>query len=377
MTPVLAVVNELSKHDDSLEVRFICDRKFASLARDIMSHAKVPVEVQTISAGKLRRYHNIPLYKQLLDIPTLLLNIRDVFLLIAGFFQSFWTLLRWQPEAVFTKGGFVCLPVGLAAAVLRIPLVVHDSDAHPGLTNRILARYASKIATGAPLENYSYPKEKSVYVGIPVDSEFTEVSDKQQQKYKADLGLPDITWPLVVVTGGGLGAARINHAVTQIAPDLLEEEVAIVHVTGSSQYQKVSNEAAQHPAYVIKPFVSDGMYKVIGAADVVVTRAGATSLLEVAAMAKPTIIIPSRVLTGGHQIKNAKVYEEADAALVLDERTLEAQPHQLTTAIELLLHDKKRAEQMGKTMQAFAKPNAALDVAELIVDVATGKGQEK
>lgn len=377
MTPVLAVINELSKHDEALEVRFICDRKFASLASDIMSHAKVPVEIQTISAGKLRRYHNVPLYKQLLDIPTLLLNIRDVFLLIAGFFQSLWILLRWRPEAIFTKGGFVCLPVGLSAALLKIPLVVHDSDSHPGLTNRILARYASKIATGAPLDNYSYPKEKSVYVGIPVDSEFTEVSDKQQQKYKAELGLPDITWPVVVVTGGGLGAARINHAVTQIASDLLEAKIAIVHVTGVSQYKKVSDVAPQHPAYIIKPFVSDGMYKVIGAADVVVTRAGATSLLEVAAMAKPTIIIPNMYLTGGHQLKNAKVYEQADAALVLDEKTLEAQPHQLTTAIELLLHDKKRAGQLSETMHKFAKPNAALDVAELIVDVATGKGQGK
>jgi UDP-N-acetylglucosamine--N-acetylmuramyl-(pentapeptide) pyrophosphoryl-undecaprenol N-acetylglucosamine transferase len=356
-------------------VQFVCDRKFASLSREIMSHAKVPVDIKVILAGKLRRYHNVPLYQQLLDIPTMLLNIRDVFLLLAGMIQSLWLLLRSRPEVIFTKGGFVCLPVGLAAAVLRIPLVVHDSDSHPGLTNRILARYATKIATGAPLDNYDYPKAKTTYVGIPIDESFQPISIKKQRQFKAELGLPDITWPVVVVTGGGLGAARINQAILQIVPELLEAKIAVVHVTGTSQYAKVAAAATEHPAYIVKPFVSDGMYRLIGAADVVVTRAGATALLEVAAMAKPTIIIPNGMLTGGHQLKNAHVYEQADAALVLDEKQLAAQPYQLLTAIELLLHDHKRAEQLGTAMQAFAKPDAALDVAQLIVAAATDNGE--
>ena len=105
---------------------------------------------------------------------------------------------------MFTKGGFVCLPVGMAARVLRIPLVIHDSDAHPGLTNRILAKWASAIATGAPLKHYPYPESISRYVGIPIATEFAPFTDQQRTEAKRTLGL-DPNRPLVVVTGGRVG----------------------------------------------------------------------------------------------------------------------------------------------------------------------------
>lgn len=369
VTPVLAVINELARHDKALQIQFICDKKFSAAAKDLMVHAAVPVEVTVIAAGKLRRYHGIPLWRQMLDVPTLLQNIRDGFLFTIGLAQSLWQLLRFRPDAVFLKGGFVCLPVGLAAALLRLPIVLHDSDSHPGLTNRILSRWATKIATGAPAENYPYPKDKMQYVGIPVDGRYQPVSSEQQQKLKADIGMPDISWPLVVVTGGGLGAQRINDAVSLLAPGLVESGVAILHITGQGGYEKASKQAVQHPAYILRPFISDGMFRVIGAADVVVTRAGATSLLEIAAMAKPTVIIPSKVLTGGHQIKNAAVYVRADAAVGVDEDELRARPEVLREAIDGFLGNPDRAAGYAERMHAFAKPDAALDVAGLISSV--------
>lgn len=168
--------------------------------------------VKTIFAGKLRRYHGRTFLQRVGDISTLLKNIRDLLLFIIGFFQSLFGLIFWRPQIVFAKGGFVCLPVGLSAKLLGIPLVIHDSDTYPGLTNRILSNFASLILTGAPLENYSYPASKSHYVGIPIGEEFEPLSEARQQDAKQSLGFSK-TKPLLLITGGGLGARNINETV--------------------------------------------------------------------------------------------------------------------------------------------------------------------
>lgn len=372
VTPVLAVINELAKQNDGkdLSVRFICDRKFGALSRDLMSMSTVLVEVTAIWAGKLRRYHGVPWWQQLGDLPTLFRNLRDVFLIGMGFTQSAWLIARDRPDVVFLKGGFVCLPVGLAAALFKVPIVIHDSDAHPGLTNRLISKWATLIATGSPVEYYSYPKNITRYTGIPTDQSFKPVSRDEQLKLKADLGLPDITWPLVVVTGGGLGARRVNRAMVLIARQLLDQEVAIMHITGEKNLALVADKAPPHPCYIIKSFVSDGMAKVIGAADIVITRAGATSLLEIAAMQKPTIIVPNKILSGGHQLKNAAVYDEAGAAVVLDEADLQHNPGLLLKSIEELLPGSAKARRLSQAIATFVKPQAASEVAELITATA-------
>lgn len=332
-----------------------------------MSHAEVSVPVRAIAAGKLRRYHTVSWWRQLLDIPTTAANLRDLAFIAAGFFQSLWLLLTWRPDAVFTKGGFVCLPVGIAARLLGIPLVIHDSDAHPGLTNRLLSRWASYIATGAPLENYPYPVAKSRYVGIPVDESFRPYTLEQQRDAKSAIGLIDTTKPLVVVTGGGLGAQRVNTAMVRIGDQLTEDGVCVYHITGQGQYDVVAAQAPHSVDYQVVPFVAQRMYDVLGAADVVVTRAGATTLLELAALAKPIIIIPNPLLTGGHQLKNAAVYAEAQAAIVLDERELGDNPGVLQQAIMRFVGDPELAQAYGQRLQQFAKPEAAHDTAALII----------
>src|SRR6266496_2697962 len=167
VTPVLAVLNELRRHDPQLQVMFVTDSKFGEQARAIMQQARSPVDVRVIHAGKFRRYHRVSVFRQLADLPTLLRNTRDFFVTLAGMCQSFWLLARFRPDVVFTKGGFVCVPLGLAAKWLRIPIVIHDSDSYPGLANRILSRWANAIATGSPVEHYPYPHEKTHYTGIP------------------------------------------------------------------------------------------------------------------------------------------------------------------------------------------------------------------
>jgi UDP-N-acetylglucosamine--N-acetylmuramyl-(pentapeptide) pyrophosphoryl-undecaprenol N-acetylglucosamine transferase len=372
VTPILAVLGELKRLDPELKSYIITDHTFGPQASDIVKNSPLEIKLKRIYAGKLRRYHKVSLVRQLFDVPMFLKNVRDMFLVGVGWLQSILFLAKTKPDVVFTKGGFVCLPVGLAARLLRIPLVIHDSDAHPGLTNRLLAGSAKVIATGAPVENYPYPEGRTHYVGIPVGREFRPLTAKQQQICKAELGLHDTKKPLLVVTGGGLGSRNINHAVVTIAPQLLDK-IAILHITGQANYQEVSEKAPEHIDYMIKPFLPEGLATAFGAADVVITRAGATTMIELASMGKPTIIVPHPHLTGGHQLKNAEVYEKANAAVVLQEEDIILDQRVLLKALaDLFAHiDKRRA--LARNLHRFSKPEAALDLAALIVEAAATK----
>ncbi|HRQ86799.1 MAG TPA: glycosyltransferase, partial [Candidatus Saccharibacteria bacterium] len=218
-------------------------------------------------------------------------NIGDAFLVFIGIIQSFVKLMVWRPDVVFTKGGYVCLPVGIAARWLRIPLVIHDSDAHPGLTNRILAKWATSIATGAPLEYYPYPKEKTTYVGVPTRKLYTPFSKMERHAAKQEWGLAT-NKPLIVVTGGGLGAKRMNDTVVAVLKDLMKIG-SVVLISGESHYDELRRQVPENSEdFQLYAFVS-GVYSLFGAADVVVTRAVATTILELAALERPTILVPN------------------------------------------------------------------------------------
>lgn len=289
-----------------------------------------------------------------------------MFLVVAGFFQSIFKLMIWRPDVVFTKGGYVCLPVGVAAYMLHIPLVVHDSDAHPGLTNRILAKWATAIATGAPLEYYNYPSKKSRYVGIPIASEYHEFSKKEQISAKKRWGI-GLRKPLLVVTGGGLGASRINDAIA-ISLDRLLKITSVVLVSGNGQYDELrSITPKNNENFQLYSFISDDFVSLLGAADVVITRAGATTILELASLAKPTILIPNAKLSGGHQLKNAAVYQKINAVVIIDEDKLVDNPDIIVTAVDNILSDPVGSKKMAHVFSSFARPDAAQDVADMII----------
>lgn len=330
-----------------------------------MEHALVPVPVHVIHAGKLRRYHGVPLWRQLLDIPTVAKNVRDIAMIGIGFFQSIVLLRRFRPDVVFAKGGYVCLPLGYAAKVLGIPIVIHDSDTRPGLTNKLLSRFAHSIATGSPLENYQYPKEKTTFTGVPIDPAFHPFTDDEKRRAKHEIGIIDLEKPLVVVTGGGLGAESINTGIVAIAERLVADGYAIYHVTGKKHFEKVKNIALEYPDYHIVEFVYKDMPTVLGAADVVVSRGSATFLQELAALAKPTIIVPAAHL--GDQMKNAVVYREADAAYVLDDAETRA-GEALYEAIKGCIDKPEATLAMAERFHAFTREDAALEVAKLLVD---------
>lgn len=321
-----------------------------------------------ITSGKLRRYSHLTLWQHITWPSLVLNNFKDAFLVLAGIFQSFFKLILWRPDAIFVKGGYVCMPVGIAARFLRIPIVIHDSDAHPGLTNRVLSSWAKYIATGAPLEYYNYPKSRSKYVGIPIDGKFVPATRSEQAAAKEEWGV-DPEAPLLVVTGGGLGAKRINDTVMKVLSSL-QQNSSVILVAGAGQYDELRALTPRDTKkFKLYPFINN-MHSLLAAADIVATRAGATTILELAATEKPTILIPNVKLTGGHQVKNAKVYGDAGAVVVLDEDDMARNPQSLVESVKDLLNKPQKTRQMAKKFGEFAKPNAAEDVAKMILKAA-------
>lgn len=373
MTPVVAVLRELKKRDDAIEMRFWCDRKFAHQAASILADFDPNLKVETVVAGKLRRYHHIT-FLQHFTIPSIFWpNLRDLFLVLGGVVQSIFKLIMWRPDVVFTKGGYVCLPVGWAARLLRIPLVIHDSDAHPGLTNRLLARHAAVIATGAPLEYYKYPVEKSRYVGIPISDEFRVFSAVERKAIKEQLEM-DPSRPLTVVTGGGLGAKLLNDTVLLHLEGLLAHTNVIL-ISGRDQYDELrALTPKDDPRFMLIDFVSRGMADMLGAADVVVSRAGATTMLELAALAKPTVLVPSARLTW--QVKHAKTFSDQGAVVMLDETKMSnPDDTSLVLVVAKLVSDKRLQLTLARSIHALAKPHAASDMAALILRAAGVKSR--
>lgn len=364
VTPVAAVIQELKKHDPSLEAMFLCDKAFEVQSRGIME--PVGVTVRVIRAGKFRRYAHLTFWQHFTVPKVVTSNFRDVFKVGRGFFQSISIIRRFKPDVVFTKGGFVCLPVGLAAHILRIPLVIHDSDTRPGLTNKFLGKWADAIATGSPLENYHYAADRATYVGVPIADTFRPKTDEQQASYKQKFGF-DPHKLLVVAVGGGLGAHSINRAMSRAGQSLLEANLSVYLVAGKGGYEEALNEAPTDDRFKVTPFVYEDMDELLGAADIVVSRGSATFLQELAGLKKAVIIVPAHQL--GDQIKNATVFEAAHAAVVVGNVGIE-DDSRLSDAIISLAHDETQRNELAVALHSFAKPDAAKDLAQILVTAA-------
>lgn len=328
--------------------------------------------VYSVLAGKFRRYHGEG-WRQFVHLPTLALNIRDSFYVLVGLAQSYHLLRTLKPDALFVKGGFVGVPVGLAAAVLRIPYVTHDSDAIPGLANRIIARWAVRHTVALPAELYPYSAAKTTSVGIPLTPNFKPVTPKLQNQFRGAIGVP-LSNKLLFIIGGGLGAQRINTAIAQILPHLLAEftNLSVVHGVGRANKALVAAayDADLSPTMrrrvIVKGFIDD-LYRYSGAADVIVTRAGATNLAEFSVQGKACIVVPSPFLAGGHQLKNAQVLQASGAVVVVAETDMQADPNFLARAISDLLKNDARVAELGRQFQSLAHHDSARQVAELLI----------
>lgn len=373
ITPLLAVAHELKKQQPHCKIIYI--GQTGDHLVDVPAGDKNIDEVITIRAGKLRRYHGEGL-RQLLDIPTVLKNLRDAVLTLVGMWQSFWLLRKIKPQVIFVKGGFVGVPVGLAAAALRIPYVTHDSDALPGLANRIIAPWAKMHAVALPKEVYDYPPQRTITVGVPLAHHFVPVTPPLQRTFRTQVGLPQDA-KVMLVTGGGLGAQRLNDAVITCLPELLQRyaDLVVVHLAGRSleadvrQRYKRELRVQDQDRVIVKGFVTN-LYAYSGAADVVVARAGATSNAELAAQAKACVIVPNPLLAGGHQLKNAKVLSDRKAARMVSEEHLRHDHKALLPPLVDLLDHPEKAAALGKKFHELVEPDSAARLSVVLLDVA-------
>jgi UDP-N-acetylglucosamine--N-acetylmuramyl-(pentapeptide) pyrophosphoryl-undecaprenol N-acetylglucosamine transferase len=372
ITPILAVAHELKRAKPGVTIVYI-GQKGDKLIDIPKADANIDA-VYTVSAGKLRRYHGEGL-KQLLDLPTQAKNVRDSFRVLAGLWQSYWLLRKLKPAVIFTRGGFVSVPVALGGKLNGIPYITHDSDSVPSLANRVIARWAKLHAVALPEDVYPYPLAKTKMVGIPLNADYQKVTPALAKQFKHQVGLPTEV-QLLLVTGGGNGAEGLNQAVADNTPYLLQmyPKLRIAHVAGraleaqlSTVYDGLLSSEVRKRVEVIG-FTTD-FARYSGAADVIIARGGATNLAEFAVQGKACIIVPAEHLVGGHQVKNAQVLADRGAIELFTQAQAE-QERRLGLAVgELLDSSDKRAE-LGKNLSTFAKTDAAQELAMVLLDIA-------
>lgn len=327
ITPALAVASQFKKE----QILFICSR--ADLDKKIIADAGY--EYQTIFSGKLRRYFSWQ-------------NFTDFFSFLWGFWQSFFFLLFKRPKVIFSKGGFVSLPVGLAAFLLQIPLILHESDAQMGLANRILAKVAKKVLTAMPSEKY-------LHVGTPVRTEIVRAKTEEGEKF---LNFKNPKKPMILVIGGSQGALFINKKIAKISHKL-EKIANLVIITGAQKKDFKNSDSLRAYEYLSKEFGS-----VLKSADLVVSRAGANSIAEIAALKKPVILIPLPSAANDHQDKNARFLADKNAAIYLPQAGLQEQ--KLFKLIESLLADDNQRKKLSVGISGFFEPKAGKKIAREI-----------
>ncbi|WP_305790242.1 UDP-N-acetylglucosamine--N-acetylmuramyl-(pentapeptide) pyrophosphoryl-undecaprenol N-acetylglucosamine transferase [Symbioplanes lichenis] len=323
------------------------------------------IPFKAVTTGKLRRS---------LSPRDIGRNIADAFRIPLGILQAAFTVARTKPAVVFSTGGFVSVPIGLAAALFRVPYLMHEQTLSVGLANRILARVATRVLLSheASLEHLpARARSRAVVTGNPVRP---AVLNGDPAKGLAAYGL-DPSVPLVLVTGGALGAQQINRMLTGALPGLLER-CQIVHQCGShglTEMQEVARGLPAHLAhrYRVVDFIHDELPDLLAAAAVVVARAGAGTVAELTALGKASVLIPYPVSAGDEQRHTARHLAQTGAAVMLDKET--ATPERLRAALGELLADPHRRAAMSQAATAQGRPDAAGRVVTEILTISAGR----
>ena len=355
INPAIAVAGRLRERLGACEVLFIG-------AKGMMETRLVPREGYEI------REIDITNISRSLSLEGLAHNVRTVKNVALSTQKARKIIRDFQPDAVIGTGGYVCYPVLTAAAQLHIPTLVHDSNAVPGLTTKMLARQVDRVMVGFEESREQYPeRDKVVVTGTPVRGDFGRYTREDARRA---LGIPDDK-PLVVSLWGSLGAAHMNAIMTELIPKMKDDPAfRLIHSTGSGYYQQVCEKlAATAPdcaAYGadVREYIYD-MPRVMAAADLVLCRAGASSLAELTYMGKPVIIVPSPNVTNHHQKKNARVLERAGGAKVLLEGEFDADS--MLSLIRELLDDPKTLAQMRQAMLSLSAPDATEKICDIIL----------
>jgi len=368
--PIIAVYRQLKQIEKGqhlpLELMYLGPKDFTN-----EFIIKEGLMVKNILSGKLRRSFNPKDW---------LLNIKDLFKLLIGFFQALFELWRFMPDIIFSKGGYGSVPVMLAALIYAVPTTLHESDSIPGLSNTIFGKLAKKVFVAFKRTTKWFPAQRTIVVGNPIREDL--LKDMNSQQAKNILGLSEK--PTLVVLGGSQGAKTLNDLLLDVLPKLLEK-VEIIHQTGVNNFQEVKQETKiianeiledkdlikyYHPVPFFYEDATDpyqSLKIILWAADLIVSRAGSGAIFEIAALGKPAILIPLAWASRDHQTQNAYEFNEAGGGLVLESANLT--PNIFSQVILDLISDPERLKIMGEKSLTFSKPDAALIIAQEIINL--------
>ncbi len=314
-----------------------------------------------IPAGKIRRYASF-------------LNVTDFFVTFTGILSALMTLFRLYPDVVMSKGGYGSVPTVIAAWLLRIPVIIHESDAKPGRANLFAAKFATKIAISFESAATYFPdrvQSKIARTGIPIRKALMRIEPEGAQQYlKLEKDVPTI-----LILGGSQGALKINDIVLSSLVRLVSF-ANIIHQTGQAHFEnaeaigrvvlgKDPHADRYHPINYLSEI---SLQRAAGVADIVVSRAGANSIAEIGLWKKPAILIPIPESISHDQRMNAYAYAKTGAAIVLDEENLTQ--HILVSEIERILNDPELSKRMGASAEGFTDPDAARILANQVLAVA-------
>lgn len=315
------------------------------------------IRFRRVTAGKQRRYRSVR-------------NLVDRGKVLVGFIQAIGRLYIDYPDVIISKGGYTSVPIVLAAALLRIPLIVHESDAVPGRANRLAQRFARYIGISYDDAAQYFPAEKTALIGIPVRQIFFEATPDP----RATLGIAS-SEPIIFITGGSSGAERINTLILDSLDELLPSFI-VIHQAGE-EHAKIVQETAlarglaselMQRYYVLGHAPAAVMAAAQDAAALIVSRAGSTSLFEIALKGKPSIIIPIPERISHDQRTNAYAYARSGAASVMEEDNLT--DGLLTAEIQRITSDERVYQAMADAARQFTNPDAAAKLADAALSIA-------
>ncbi|MCK4553917.1 UDP-N-acetylglucosamine--N-acetylmuramyl-(pentapeptide) pyrophosphoryl-undecaprenol N-acetylglucosamine transferase [Candidatus Parcubacteria bacterium] len=350
VAPLLAVVEELCEKGAKPPIGGLAPCDFLWLGTKC-GHEKQMVEnarikFKPIFSGKFRRYFSLR-------------NFIDPFFILAGFFQAFFIILKWKPDLVMSAGSFVSVPVVWAAWLLRVPVLIHQQDARPGLANKLMAPFASVITVTFEKSLKDYGK-KAIWIGNFIRNEFINYKiNKREARQKLNLNNEK---PAVLIIGGGTGAVVINKLVEQSLNELIKF-CQIIHITGKGKGGlNIANKCKNYHPFEFMHI--DGLIKAFTASDAVISRCGMGVLTELSYLAKPAILIS---MPDSHQEENAEIFKEKGAAIVLDQKKLTGEI--LVDNIRKLLGDKILRDKLSENISHVIKRGANEEIREIINDI--------
>lgn len=336
VTPNIALMPALK--EAGYEIEYI--GSYNGMEKGLIESCNIPYH--GISSGKLRRYFDIK-------------NFSDPFRVLKGYFQAKSLIRKLKPDVVFSKGGFVSVPVVLAAKHAKVPAIIHESDITPGLANKIAIRGAKKVCCNFPETVKYLPKEKAVLTGSPIRKELFHGDKNAATEF---CHFPDQSKPVLLIIGGSTGSKIINDTVRKVLPELLEK-FYVIHLCGKGNLDESLKGLIGYAQF---EYISGELPNLFSLCDIAISRAGANAICELLALHKPNILIPlSAAASRGDQILNAKSFKKQGFSFVIEEEALSSEA--LLNAVEEVYQNR---EAYKEAMKASGQMDSIATIVNLI-----------